>query len=262
MLENLGKTVCITGAMLPMERFETDARRNLMISFVVAAVSNIPEVVVVFRDYVFRGCRTKKVDSSSMNAFQSPNFPPLAVVEDEMQVRRSLLLKHPGSNGKLIIQSEMENSIAVIRLVPGFRNDFLLFTEQASTLKGLILELYGAGNAPKSLELTQLVNRVVARGVIVVIVSQCSKGFVDLQAYESGKRMLDCGAISAGDITLEACAMKLSYLLGKYKHDKKKVIEGMKSNLRGELTQLEKSEARFQNSIVVRDVDYLAAARL
>src|SRR4051812_21368079 len=100
MLSNLSKTVAITGAMLPMERGESDARRNLMMAILVAAVSRIPEVVVVFRDYVFRGNRTKKMDSDSLSAFASPNFPPLAILGTELIVQRALVLSPPPSQAK------------------------------------------------------------------------------------------------------------------------------------------------------------------
>jgi L-asparaginase len=258
MLENLTKTVVVTGAMLPIERGESDARRNLMISIVVAAVSCIPEVVVVFRDAVFRGNRTKKIDSESLNAFESPNFPPLAMVGTELVVQRSLVLAIPLHPQKLVAKIAMDPNIVAIRLIPGFRADAVRLITTLPRLKGIILELYGAGNAPKDTDLIDSVKSAVSRGVVVVIVSQCPRGVVDLQAYSSGRRMLEAGAISAGDMTFECCAVKLAFLFGQ-KLNQLQVKEAMRASLRGERSLSIKSEARFLDCIVVKDVDHLVA---
>lgn len=268
MFENLSKTVAVTGAMLPIERGESDARRNLMISIMVAAVSDIPEVVVVFRDHVFRANRTKKIDSESLNAFVSPNFPPLGKVGTELIVQRSIVLPMPpppphssssSSKKNLIVHTKMDRNIVAIRLIPGFRDDSIQLLSQLPDLKGLILELYGAGNAPKNKSLIESVKSAIERGVIVVIVSQCHRGVVDLRAYSSGRQMLEVGAISAGDMTFEACAAKLAFLFGQ-NLPLEDVKAAMRTSLRGEISHAIKSEARFMECIVVKDVQHLVSS--
>ena len=258
MLENLSKTVVVTGAMLPIERGESDAQRNLVMSIVVAALSHIPEVVVVFRDFVLRGNRTKKMDSDSLSAFISPNFPPLALVGTDLTVQRSLVLKPPQRFHAFQVKTKMDRNIVAIRLIPGFRDDSVVLLSQLPGLKGLILELYGAGNAPKNLELIHSVRSAIARGVVVIIVSQCPHGIVDLKAYSSGRQMLDAGALSADDMTFEACSIKLSYLFG-LGMTNEQVKRAMKTNLRGEISQAVRTEARFMECIVVKDVDHLVS---
>ena len=257
MLENLQKTVVVTGAMLPIERGESDARRNLMISIVVAAVSNIPEVIVVFRDAILRGNRTKKIDAESMNAFVSPNFPPLAIVGSELIIQRALVWQ-PNPLARLTLRTAMDGNIVAIRLIPGFRDDALRLLTNVAGLKGMILELYGAGNAPKNLDLINSVKSAVARGVVVMIVSQCPRGVVDLQAYSSGRQMLEAGALSAGDMTFEACAVKMAFLFGQGLNNDT-VKHAMTRSLRGEISLASKSEARFMDCIVVKDVSHLVA---
>jgi L-asparaginase type I len=257
-LENLSKTVVVTGAMLPIERGESDARRNLMISIVVAAVSKIPEVVVCFRDAVFRGNRTKKIDSESLNAFASPNFPPLAIAGTELIVQRALVLDPPEPEKKLTLRTAMEENIVAMRLIPGFRSYAVRLLTNFVNLKGLILELYGAGNAPKDSDLIQSVKLAVERGVVVVIVSQCHRGVVNIEAYSSGRQMLEAGAVSAGDMTFEACAVKMAFLFGQGM-PADLVTVNMQQSLRGEMSRATKTEARFMDCIVVKDVAHLVA---
>jgi L-asparaginase len=258
MLENLSKTVVVTGAMLPIERGESDARRNLMISIVVAAVSKIPEVVVCFRDAVYRGNRTKKIDSESLNAFASPNFPPLAIAGTELIVQRALVRNPPTPDHKFTLRTQMDGNIVAMRLIPGFRADAIRLLTNVAGLKGMILELYGAGNAPKNLDLIHSVKSAVERGVVVMIVSQCHRGLVDIQAYSSGRQMLEAGAVSAGDMTFEACAVKMAFLFGQGLSPNE-VREQMKLGMRGEMSLASKSEARFMDCIVVKDVAHLVA---
>lgn len=264
MFENLAKTIVVTGAMLPIERLESDTTRNLILSIVIAAVSHMPEVVVVFRDYVLRGNRTKKLDSESLNAFMSPNFPPLAIISTELTVQRSIVLPFPNtalSSALLIVHKRMEQNIVAIRLIPGFCDDSIRILSELPSIKAIILELYGAGNAPKKTLLIDAVKNAVQRGVIVMIVSQCPKGFVDLKAYSSGRQMLEAGAISAGDMTFEACSMKLAHLLGHQPPHPIEIVKRlMKQSLRGELTSGEMlSEARFLDCIIMKDVDHLVS---
>ena len=76
MLEGLGKAVVLTGSMIPLAEVYNDARRNLLISVVFAAQLDLCEVAIFFNDRLLRGNRAVKVDSNSLAAFDSPNFPP------------------------------------------------------------------------------------------------------------------------------------------------------------------------------------------
>ena len=249
MFENLSKPIVVTGAMLPIERSDSDAPRNLMVSITVAAVSHIPEVVVVFDSFVYRGCRTKKVDSLAIHAFDSPNFPPLAKSHGVLSVQRELV-RSVAPNTTLSFSPEMSPQVVAIRLIPGFHAQLDL-VKHASGIRGLVLELYGAGNAPKSKPLIDAVMSAVSRGVLVVICSQCPKGAVDLFMYENGRQLLNAGAISAADMTFEACVTKLAYLLAR------NATHLMKVSLRGEQSDAPAHEARFSDWSVVKDVNHL-----
>jgi L-asparaginase len=254
MLENLGKPVVVTGAMLPMDRGESDAPRNLLVSILVAAQHTLPEVVVFFRDQLLRGCRCKKLNAESMDAFFSPNFPALATVSTEMLVHTDLVLPPPRLPFRA--RTAIDGRVLALRLIPGFDDAPVLALLRTTTdeLKALVLELYGAGNAPRKHGLVQAAKQAMARGVVVAVVSQCVAGWVDLEAYNTGVHLLEAGVLSAGDMTFEACAVKLGWLFG-CGLSKTEVERQFKLNLRGEMTPVLKPEPRFAgDAFVVRRV--------
>jgi L-asparaginase len=101
MLENLGKPVVLTGSMIPMGEVYNDARRNLIISLVFAAQLELPEVVLFFNDRLLRGCRARKLHSTGLDAFDSPNFPPLATVGTAIHLERANFRKTPSDRLKV-----------------------------------------------------------------------------------------------------------------------------------------------------------------
>jgi 60kDa lysophospholipase len=83
---------------------------------------------------------------------------------------------------------------------------------------GLILETFGAGNAPQRADLMNALQEACERGVVIVAISQCAKGSVSAD-YETGIGLLKIGVVSGGDMTpevcgrvLETCAIRNSYL--------------------------------------------------
>lgn len=78
MLESLGKIVILTGSQVPIFDTRSDGLENFLSSLVIAANYSIPEVCIYFGTNLMRGNRTIKVSASAFEAFDSPNFPPLA----------------------------------------------------------------------------------------------------------------------------------------------------------------------------------------
>jgi L-asparaginase len=235
LLHNLGKPVVLTGSQLPFGSVYSDARRNLVVSIYCAATLEVPEVCIFFNRELLRGNRAVKVNSWALNAFASPNFPPLATLGTTISVAADLL--RPPPRGRFRVHREFNRNIVVLRLIPGFSDTVLdaLFAPGAGT-QGVILQTYGTGNASsRRAELLEALGRVVSRGIVVVVTTQCLSGTVDLAQYETGRRLQEIGCVSAGDMTTEAAATKLGFLLS-LGLPRDELCRQMITDLRGELS--------------------------
>lgn len=77
LFENLGKTVVLTGSMIPLAFDENDAYNNLICSLLIVGHFRIPEVTIFMNDRLIRGNRAKKMSSEGLDAFDSPMVAPL-----------------------------------------------------------------------------------------------------------------------------------------------------------------------------------------
>lgn len=255
MLENLAKPVVITGSQIPLCEPFSDARRNLIAAILFAshlteAFHN--EVLVCFGERLLRGCRSTKTAALALRAFDSPNFPPLATMGVRVLLRSELA--RPAALGPLRVHKNMETRLLVIRLVPGFDDAALgaMCANADDGLRALVLEFYGVGSAPtRRAGLLRALRTCQERGVLVVAVTQCTQGAVDLSKYAVGKALLDARVLSGHDMTTEAVATKLAFLLGQTRYQDR-VAELLAVDLRGEVTPPAPAEARsmkFESSL-------------
>lgn len=262
MLENLGKAVIVTGAMIPMAFPVSDAKRNLIISLMCAVNLDIAEVAICFDNVLLRGNRAKKLNPGTVNPFDSPNFPPLAEMGVRINLRRELVL--PAPRRKFQTHTKLFNNIAVMVLVPGFDDlalDAFIRTSTREKPACLVLMLYGAGNAPMAKKgfLETIGHGVAEKGAIVVITSQCLHGSVDMTQYATGNALRQLGVIDGRDMTTEATVTKLAYLVGRGLRGSA-LKTAMESNLRGELTTQRAHEyTRNQNHDAGLDSTIFAA---
>jgi L-asparaginase len=171
----------------------------------------IPEVGVVFSSRLYRGCRVMKMDAWGMNAFGSPGCATLAELGLGVQVAPHVL--PPRSIAPF--DPRIEPRVLAVRTFPGL-DPTLLHGALASGVRGIVIEAFGSGNVPRlDRSLVPVIEAASARDVPVVIVSQCPRGAVDLEAYKGGLAALDAGAIGAGDMTAEAALTKLMITLGR-----------------------------------------------
>jgi len=236
MLEGLGKTVVLTGSMIPMREPFNDARRNLISSIMLASQLELCEVAIFFNDRLLRGCRAVKCDAGGLAAFSSPNFPPLAVVGASGVSAQNRHLWRPPPVCRLRVHSNLDARVTVIRLSPGFDDSAIAaMIEHAPQMAGLVLSLYGTGNGPSHKEeFMKAIERAVKKDIAVIAVTQCYIGAVRLETYQVGRRLLELGVVSAGDMTTEACVTKLAYLSGRGLRGSA-LADAMGANLRGEI---------------------------
>jgi L-asparaginase len=238
MLENLGKPVILTGSQLPIGEIRTDARENIITALEIAAARKggkalVPEVCIYFDFQLFRGNRSKKYNAEKFEAFYSMNYPPLAEAGISIKYQRQLLLKHPEQ--PLKIHRKFSTDIAVLRLFPGISESTVEAVLQTPGVKAVILETFGSGNASTAPWFIDAIKRAIKKGIIILNITQCDGGSVELGRYETSKYLKEAGVVSGFDITFEAAVTKLMFLLGNYS-SKSKVKELLGTSLRGELT--------------------------
>jgi L-asparaginase len=234
MLQNLGKTVVITGSQLPLVEIRNDARLNLINALLIASRYRIPEVCLYFNSKLFRGNRTRKVNASGFDAFGSPNYPPLGHAGVEVAIDWNMVLPWSSDACELLPPVILPN-VAHVQVFPGMSVEVFRNLVQPP-IQGLILETYGTGNAPdKNPEFLKVLRDATERGVVIVSCTQCLQGTVNLDQYATGSAIKNAGVISGFDMTPEAALTKLFYLtsLGL---SPERIRNLMQCNLRGELT--------------------------
>ena len=221
MLENLGKPVIVTGSQIPLAELRSDGQINLLNALYVAANYPINEVTLFFNNRLFRGNRTTKAHADGFDAFASPNLAPL--LEAGIHIRRLGTPPAPHGTGELMVT-----------IYPGISADVVRnFLRQP--VKALILRSYGVGNAPQNKEFLKELEDASSRGIVVVNLTQCMSGKVNMGGYATGNALAHAGVIGGADMTVEATLTKLHYLLSQGL-DTQTIREAMTQNLRGELT--------------------------
>ncbi len=211
LIQNSKKPIIITGAQKPIGFDTTDSKQNLADSFLCASSPSLSGVLVVFGGHVLLGTRARKTRSKSYAAFSSPNYPPLAIVQNG----RLSVYFNPDF-GKETFYDTLEQSVGLLKLTPGTDTELLKF--MLGRYRGLVIESYGVGGLPyHGGEFRREVENAVSRGVSVAVTTQVQSEGTDLSVYDVGSGLKELGVLEAFDMTPEACYTKLMWILARAK---------------------------------------------
>ena len=241
MLENLHKPVIFTGAQLPIGTRRSDGRENLLTAIEIASAEQnhepvVPEVCVYFENRLFRGNRVTKNSAEYFNAFQSHNYPVLAQVGVHIKFNFASISYVPLTRA-FKLHTQLDNHISILKLFPGISKEAVVSILHTPKMKALIFESFGAGNAPNQPWLIEEIAAIIKKGVIVLNVTQCNTGSVEMGRYHTSEALLKAGVVSGFDSTTEAAICKIMFLLGQ-KLSRDEIISRLNTSISGEITIL------------------------
>jgi len=241
MLENLAKPVVFTGSQLPIGVPRTDGKENLISAVEIASSKDaeghalVPEVCIYFNSKLLRGNRTMKISSEDFSAFHSPNCPALADAGINIRYNHETIRKPSRWDEPLTICNHLDTRVSILKVHPGMTPGLMKHFMCGPETRAIIMETYGSGNAPSKQWFLDIVSEASRMGKVIINVTQCMSGTVDMSIYATGKALEKAGVVSGRDITTEGALAKLFYLLGK-SEDNEWVKARLAENLRGEIS--------------------------
>ncbi len=242
MLEGLTKPVVFTGSQLPIGVPRTDGKENLISAVEIAAAKDyegharVPEVCIYFDSKLLRGNRSTKYSAEAFNAFASPNCPPLAEAGIQIRYNTDVIRKPIYWDAQLRVQTHLDTRVAILKVHPGMTPQVMRSVVSDPLTRACIIETYGSGNALSKEWFLDIVREAAAAGKILLNVTQCKSGTVNMNLYATGATLKHAGVLSGSDITTEAALGKLFSLMGR--SDNNGWVKTMlEKNLCGEITK-------------------------
>lgn len=210
------KPVVFTAAMRSGSDLGLDGPRNIISAIRVAIHHQSIDkgVLVVMNDDIHTARDVVKADTGKLEAFVSPNYGTLGIVDsDKVVYQRELLYREK------VWTDQLEYNIDLIKVTAGMDGRFIESSIQNGA-KGIVIEAFGRGNLP--LSYTKPIIKAIENDIVVVIASRVFKGRVTPEyGYEGGAYFLQkLGAVLGDDLKGPKTRLKLMALYGKYKEPK------------------------------------------
>ena len=242
MIEGLTKPIIFTGSQLPIGVPRTDGKENLISAVEIAASKDadghatVPEVCICFDNVLMRGNRTTKINSDNFRAFRSENLPPLAEAGINIRYNNTLIRKPSDWTARPVFRKDLDTRVSILKIHPGITPQVASGILCGEDSRAVIIETYGAGNAPSRGWFLEIVKKAAETGKILMNVTQCIAGSVNMDIYATGKCLKEAGVVNGHDSTTESALGKLFYLMG-MTEDNDIVKKQLETDLRGEISK-------------------------
>ncbi|XP_032477659.1 60 kDa lysophospholipase [Phocoena sinus] len=234
MLENLQKTVILTGAQVPIHALWNDGRENLLGALLLAWPVCDPRGLPVLPEPAVSGQPSDQGGHTQVCGLllpqPAPSGPPWALMS---QSTGSWCGRSVGRAGWWCTAA-WSATWACCASTPGSPATLVRVFLQPP-LKGVVMETFGSGNGPTKPDLLQELRVAAERGLVIVNCTHCLQGAVTSD-YGAGTALAGAGTISGSDMTSEAALAKLSYVLGLPGLSLDGRKELLARDLRGEMT--------------------------
>ena len=210
LIQNSRKPIVLTGAQIPIEKRDTDARENLTDAFLFASDDSACGVHIVFGDKIIAATRARKTRTKSFNAFSSIDYPEIGFIRGGV-VRYYIKEKY---TEPVTFCDEIDTSVIVVKLIPGMSADIFDFI--ADRYHAVIIESFGVGGLPyyDNDEFVEKIEKLIAKGVRIVITTQVPHEGSDMGVYQVGLRIKQKYELpEAYDMTTEAVVAKVMWAL-------------------------------------------------
>ena len=182
--------------------------------------ARVPEVSIYFDSRLLRGNRSTKYSAEAFNAFASPNCPPLAEAGINIRYHTDVIRKPVYWDAQLRVQTKLDTRVSILKVHPGMTPQVMRAVVSDPLTRACIIETYGSGNALSKPWFLDLVKQAGDEGKILLNVTQCNAGTVNMDLYATGASLKHAGVLSGADITTEAALGKLFSLMGRSDNNK------------------------------------------
>ncbi len=213
--------IALVGSQRSFDRPSSDAVINLISAVKLIIKVNINGVFVVMHndendDIVacHIGTRVRKNHTSKRGAFKTIGNEPAFLIQGNRIIKNiSDIVSQEQYNPKL----NFDSRVVLVKYYPGYDNRFI-DNIMDYNYKAIIFEGTGLGHIGKIMY--KSIKKANKKGLFLGMTSQCINGNVQMDVYESGRKLKELGVISLHGIIPETALVKAMWALGNTKNIK------------------------------------------